>query len=191
MVPFIVILTGLPAAGKTTISRPLAEATRLPVVRSDTIKEAIFDSQGYGTRDRSAVLTIVSRDISLRMVPEIGPCILDVFMPSREARLMIPALAETIIEVHCSISYELAWARFIERARSGNRHPGHVDADVTLDYFRSTLMPQEVDTPFVLGGPLLVIDTTYPVDITAASEWVIETISMLEPVPPTRGTLSA
>jgi shikimate kinase len=39
MVPFVVLLTGLPAAGKTTLGRPVAEALGLPDVRSDSIKE--------------------------------------------------------------------------------------------------------------------------------------------------------
>ncbi|MDQ1534024.1 MAG: hypothetical protein QOF28_1785, partial [Actinomycetota bacterium] len=45
--PFVVI-TGLPAAGKTTLAVPLAEALGVPLISKDAIKEALFAAVGVG-----------------------------------------------------------------------------------------------------------------------------------------------
>ena len=47
--PLVVVVTGPPAAGKTTIAREVAARLRLPLITKDTIKEALFD--GLGTAD--------------------------------------------------------------------------------------------------------------------------------------------
>jgi predicted kinase len=171
VIPFVVLVTGLPAAGKTTLSRPLAGALSLPTLRLDSIKEAMFDSVGYGTRAWSDLLTIAGNEIAFRTLPEIGPCVFDVFMPQAEAHERLPPLVSEIIEIHCSIPYDRAWERFVARARSGQRHPGHVDADVSLDFYINSLTPQGVDIPFGLGGPLLVVDTTTDVDMRQVCDW--------------------
>ena len=46
--PLVVVVTGPPAAGKTTVARELAARLRLPLVAKDTIKEALFDGLGTG-----------------------------------------------------------------------------------------------------------------------------------------------
>jgi predicted kinase len=42
----LVLVTGPPAAGKTTVARPLARCLALPLIGKDTIKEALFDAMG-------------------------------------------------------------------------------------------------------------------------------------------------
>jgi hypothetical protein len=201
-IPYVVLLTGLPAAGKTTVGRPLAARLRLPDIRSDTIKEAIFDStdsrspawsdflklvsKQTGTYlddtilEPSAVyalnwsefLTVVAKNISFGLLPQVGPCVLDVFMPRNEAAERLVPLVGRVIEIHCSVSYELAWNRFTERARSGRRHPGHKDAEVSFGFFRETLAPQQVDRPFRFGDAVLVLDTSQDVDLDYVCDWV-------------------
>ena len=46
--PLLVVVTGPPAAGKTTVARELAARLRLPLIAKDTIKEALFDGLGTG-----------------------------------------------------------------------------------------------------------------------------------------------
>jgi adenylylsulfate kinase-like enzyme len=41
--PTLIIVTGHPATGKTTLSRALASGLRLPLLSKDTFKELMFD----------------------------------------------------------------------------------------------------------------------------------------------------
>jgi adenylate kinase family enzyme len=52
----LVVVTGPPAAGKTTIGRELSSQLRLPLISKDTIKEALFDELGFGDLEWSARL---------------------------------------------------------------------------------------------------------------------------------------
>jgi predicted kinase len=206
-VSFAVIVTGLPGAGKTTIGHPLARLLGLPNLRSDSIKEAIFDSTESGiaewseflvplskqagvhlseaildptsasARPWTEFLTFVAKNIALDQLPEVGPCVFDVLMPRREAAERLPPLVRQIIEIHCSVSYEVAWRRVIARAKAGHRHPGHQDAHVSLEFFRESLRPQQISAPLDLGGPVLSLDTTVPVDLAPVCEWVQEQLA--------------
>ena len=48
--PFIV-LSGLPASGKSTLGRAVAKALRLPMLDKDELLEALFESRGIGDAD--------------------------------------------------------------------------------------------------------------------------------------------
>jgi predicted ATPase len=44
----LVLVTGPPGSGKTTLAVPLARRLELPLIAKDTIKEALFDALGTG-----------------------------------------------------------------------------------------------------------------------------------------------
>ena len=50
--PLLVIVTGLPCTGKTTLAREIP----LPIIAKDDIKESLFDSLGWSGRDWSIKL---------------------------------------------------------------------------------------------------------------------------------------
>ncbi len=56
----LVLITGPPASGKTTLAVPLASLLDLPLVSKDVIKEALFDSPGHGDREWSSRLGAAS-----------------------------------------------------------------------------------------------------------------------------------
>src|SRR5215467_2997000 len=61
--PPLVIVTGPPASGKTTLGRALAERLRLPFLYKDGIKETLFDRLGWSDREWSRRLGLASYDL--------------------------------------------------------------------------------------------------------------------------------
>ena len=53
---WIVIVTGRPASGKSTLAKWLGERLRLPVISKDEVKEILFDTLGWSDREWSKEL---------------------------------------------------------------------------------------------------------------------------------------
>ena len=53
MKPLLIIISGPPCAGKTTLAKLLRERFALPVMGKDTLKEPLFDTLGWQDRERS------------------------------------------------------------------------------------------------------------------------------------------
>src|SRR5438046_2407448 len=61
--PRLIIVTGLPATGKTTLARRLAADLALPLVTKDDIKERLFDRLGWRDRAWSRLLGQATYDL--------------------------------------------------------------------------------------------------------------------------------
>lgn len=48
---YCILVTGIPAAGKSTMAETLAENLKLPVISKDTVKELLFDCVGFRSRE--------------------------------------------------------------------------------------------------------------------------------------------
>lgn len=47
---YCILVTGIPAAGKSVMAEALAERLKLPVIAKDAVKELLFDSVGFSSR---------------------------------------------------------------------------------------------------------------------------------------------
>jgi predicted kinase len=162
--PLVVVVTGPPAAGKTTIARELAAALRLPLIAKDTIKEALFDGLGTGDLAWSrrlgeatylALLALVDESVAAgaSLVVEAN------FVRGSELETRLAALRARVLQVHCSAPLEVLTERYGRR----ERHPGHVDAE-RIDALREAVESGRHD-PLDLGGETVRIDTSRPVDL--------------------------
>jgi predicted kinase len=162
----LVLVTGPPASGKTTIARPLARQLGVPLLGKDVIKEALFDALGTGDRAWSRRLGAASYAVLLALAGELPAAVLDAnFYPDHGPGLL--RACQQPIEVFCRCPAAEVERRFIRRAPG--RHPGHVD-HVFDAHLRAT-MEGGMD-PLDLGGPVLEVDTSGPVDIAAVAGWV-------------------
>jgi glucokinase len=166
----LVIVTGLPASGKTTLARTLAARLGLPLFSLDAIKEALYDAAG--TRRPSgpelrfcaeAVLTVLVADAPRGAVIDIW---LDPARADR-ARLAtaLPSGAATH-EVLCDVPADLAVRRYAARHRHGV-HRG-VDSDIERQIHTAAdlIAARPRGTSHGLGD-VIRVDTTEQVDVDA------------------------
>jgi predicted kinase len=173
----LVLVTGPPASGKTTLAQPLARHLGLPLLGKDTIKEALFDSLGTGDRAWSRRLGAASYAVLLTLARELPAAVLDAnFYPDHGPGLL--QACQRPIEVFCRCPAAEVERRFTQRAPA--RHPGHVDH--ILDARLKATLDGGVD-PLGLGGPVLEVDTSSPVDVAAVARWVIQQPEWHLPMP--------
>lgn len=128
-----ILVYGAPATGKTTLAQTLAETLGLPLIRKDQIKELLFDTLGYGTRELSERYGQAARsllyDILARNVRAGVPAVYEAtFNPAEDAAALAQLFSShtaTGIEVFCTAPPAVIGVRFENRQRSGRRHPGH------------------------------------------------------------------
>lgn len=128
----ILLITGLPATGKTTLARRLAAELGAPLLAKDLIKEPLLDALGAGDAEHSRRLSDLSFDILFALLREAGRAGTDVVLEGNfRAGAHEPALLELqdarIAQVLCRVDEEERQARMRARAGSGDRHAGHGD----------------------------------------------------------------
>ena len=171
----VILVNGLPGAGKTTVARELSRRMMLPLLSKDVIKEATADVLGIDpTDDRSqrlwnnALGAAASETMWALLADAPGGAILESCWLANVRHLAKEGLrksgAENPLEIWCEVPFDVARGRFEARHP---RHPIHGELPVDADW---ELCRQFME-PLGLG-PTLHIDTTGPVDLDAITHWV-------------------
>jgi len=164
--PLLIIVSGLPCTGKTTLAKKIASRFRLPLVTKDDVKELLFDSVGWKDRAWSRQLSIASYGLlfyfmEAQLAAGRALVVEGNFDPEMHGEKFL-ALKRTCafepLQIQCITEGEVLFERYKQRGESGRRHPGHVDAE-TFEELKPTLLQGRLK-PIAIGGRYIEVDTT-------------------------------
>ncbi len=133
--PYLIVVTGLPASGKSTLARELAHLLPAPLIGKDMIKEPLLDVLGAADSERSRLLSTASFAVLFGVARELLACGLSLivegnFRPGEHERPLLAALppGTAILQVLCRVQESERIERLQRRATDPRRHAGHRDA---------------------------------------------------------------
>jgi cytidylate kinase len=177
--PVVVVVTGLPGAGKSTVGRRIADHFNLPFITKDTFKELIFDGLGWSDKAWSLKVSATTHRIMDYVIAEECKARQSVvvesnFKPAVDSvrfRDLTERFGAALVQVLCWASGDVLFERYKHRLEV-DRHPGHVE-DGSLDQARRDLLRGKCE-PLRIDGPTLELETTDfdLLDYPALMEWL-------------------
>lgn len=169
--PRLLIVNGLSASGKSTLGKEVAAAVGLPFFSKDDFKEIMFDHLGWSDSlwaDKlGAASTEILWSVTLSELRSGRSLVIESNFRAefaddqlRACRAELPLRA---IELHCVTDRDISVQRYINRALSGERHPGHGERQ--LDELYAEKIPQlrnADDAMLTTTDGYLIVDTTDP-----------------------------
>lgn len=175
----LVVVSGLPASGKSTVGAVLSERLSMPLIDKDTILEALFDTLGSPDRDERTRLSRASDEVLYRLAESSQRSILVNWWNHDSAPQRLRDIASSLVEVHCDCPVEVAAARFQER----RRHPGHHDGSLSAEEIKDgiTRLRDTYRGPLRVGD-LVRVDMSRPVDADHVTRLVRSAMEAVAPL---------
>ena len=158
-----ILVNGVPASGKSTVSRRISTELGRPLLALDTVKEALFAELGTGDRLHNRRFGRASYGAIWALVgdfPADAVVVVDAWFGFQPLDLLIGHLERAevtrTLELWCTAPAEVIAQRYADRARQ--RHEGHLG----LDYVPELRALSATARPLGIG-PVIEVDTSEPV----------------------------
>lgn len=176
---FVILVTGIPASGKSMLAERLSADLGVPWFSKDRIKEELFDTVGFASREEKVKLGIASMGILYYLAEQMmqrGKSFIleNNFEANSRADLMqlLERYEYRALTLRLTGDYARIYERFVQRDKSPLRHPGHVtnkryfkeegalqSPTITLEQYIAGIRSRGMDS-FCADGPLITVDTT-------------------------------
>ena len=161
----VILITGHPATGKTTLAHYLAEELELPLVCKDQIKESLVDTLGAASTEASRQLSSAAWTLLYMQVENLLKASVSHLVESNFDPIFANGRWQTfkqmynfrLIQVRCTTEPEALLQRYRLRIQTGKRHTGHVDASREPEFLVSIQQPMDW---VQVEGDRLSLDTT-------------------------------
>lgn len=162
----VVLVSGVPGTGKTTVAGPLAAELGFALLGKDRIKEVLADTleSAAAAPGASQQFGAAAMELMWALAADMPAVVLDAnfWVDDERQRGRIRALSARPVEVHCTCPVDLAAQRY--QARSGRSHPIHAQvgagASLRPEHVARSARPVGIDA-------VITVDTTGPVDVPA------------------------
>lgn len=170
----VILVNGIPASGKSTLARALAQHFGLPYLSLDGIKEPFMAQLDKVDRELNRRLGYAAYQAIWSMVaqaPQRCIYVIDAWYGFQPRELLRQYLREAgvtqVLEVWNQISAKLAAERYA--ARLGQRSAGHPGAEYLpeLRALAERAMPMAI-------GPVIRVDQALPLEIDRLVDWLVQ-----------------
>lgn len=172
--PAFVVISGLPASGKSTLASALARAMACAYLDKDAYLEDLFELEGAGDAQHRRQLSMRADTMFRDAALEAELAVLCSWWrhPNSTADSGTPTpwlsvAGRDLVEVHCNCSAQVCADRFAGRSR----HPGHLDDARSRGAVLHMAQEQEHLGP-IFPDRAIVVNTERPVEIAKLVEAV-------------------
>ena len=161
-----IVITGIPASGKSTVGLIIARRINLEFLDKDEILESLFETKGIGDAEwRSKLSRESDRLLEERAMNSDGAVIVSWWRhPLSKSTSGTPVdwlsqLTSNVVEVYCTCDPTVAATRFQQR----RRHDGHLDRNKLHSDLVESFKEQAAFGPLGIGR-LIKVDTNQEID---------------------------